>query len=87
MIDLARLKRVRGSRLASIGPPVAAWALGSALIATFTSQIAGWSVQSDELQIVRLAISVGDTLSLTPYLRGEDVPIYSQLYPGPDGSW
>jgi len=71
----------RGSRLASIGPPAAAWALGSALIAAFTSQVHGWSVQTDELQIVRLAISVGDTLSLTPYLRGEDVPIYSHLYP------
>ena len=36
---------------------------------------------SDELQHVRLAISIADTLSLTPYLRGEDVTIYSQLYP------
>ncbi len=75
------MKRLRGSRLASIGPPVAAWALGSVLIAAFTSQVVGWSVMSDELQHVRLAISIGDTLSLTPYLRGEDVPIYSQLYP------
>jgi hypothetical protein len=78
---LARLKRVRGSRLASIGPPAAAWALGTALTAAFTSQIAGWSVQSDELQLARLSISVADTLSLTPYLREEEVPIYSQLYP------
>ena len=68
-------------RLASIGPPVAAWALGSALTAAFTSQVAGWSVMSDELQHVRLAISIADTLSLTPYLRGEDVTIFSQLYP------
>ena len=30
---------------------------------------------------MRLAISIADTLSLTPYLRGEDVTIYSQLYP------
>lgn len=68
-------------RLASIGPPVAAWALGSLLIAAFTSQVAGWQVMSDELQIERLAISIADTLSPVPYLRGEDVTIYSQLYP------
>ena len=30
---------------------------------------------------MRLAISVSDTSSLTPYLRGVEVPIYSQLYP------
>lgn len=75
------MRRLQGSRLASIGPPVAAWALGTAFIAVFTTQIGGWAVQTDELQHVRLAISIGDTLSLTPYLRGEDVPIYSQLYP------
>ena len=68
-------------RLGGIGPPVAAWALGSALIAVFTSQVAGWSVMSDELQIERLAISIADTLSPIPYLRGEDVTVYSQLYP------
>ena len=75
------MKRLRGPRLASIGPPVAAWALGSALTVAFTAQVAGWSVMSDELQHVRLALSISDTLSLTPYLRAEDVPIYSQLYP------
>ncbi len=75
------MKRLQGSRLASIGPPLAAWALGSAFIAAFTSQIAGWSVQTDELQLVRLAISISDTHSLGPYLRGTDVAIYSQLYP------
>lgn len=68
-------------RLASIGPPVAAWALGTVLTVAFTSQVAGWSVQSDELQHVRLAISISDAFSLTPRLRGEEVPIYSQLYP------
>ena len=75
------MKRLQRPRLASIGPPLAAWALGSVFIAAFTSQITGWSVQTDELQHVRLAISIADTLSLTPYLRGEDVTIYSQLYP------
>ncbi len=68
-------------RLASIAPPVAAWAVGSALIAAFTSQVAGWQVMSDELQVERLAISIADTLSPVPYLRGEDVTIFSQLYP------
>jgi hypothetical protein len=75
------VKRLQGRRLASIGPPLAAWALGSAFIAAFTSQIVGWSVQTDELQLVRLAISIQENHSLTPYLRGEDVEIYSQLYP------
>ena len=75
------MKRIRGSRLASIGPPAAAWALGAVFTAAFTSQVGGWGVQTDELQHVRLALSIADTLSLTPYLRGEDVTIYSQLYP------
>jgi hypothetical protein len=64
-----------------VGPPLAAWALGGAFIAAFTSQVAGWSVQTDELQLVRLAISIADTLSLTPHVRGEDVTTFSQLYP------
>jgi hypothetical protein len=75
------VKHLQRPRLASIGPPLAAWALGTTLTVFFTTQVAGWSVQTDELQLVRLALSIGDTLSLTPYLRGEDVPVYGQLYP------
>lgn len=81
MIDLARWKRVRRPRLAEVAPPLFAWAIGALLTGLFTTQVAGWYVMSDELQHVKLAISVGDRLSLTPHLRGEDVAIYSQLYP------
>lgn len=67
--------------MAGIGPPVAAWALGTTLTAVFTSQVAGWYVMTDELQHVKLALSIGDGLSLRPRLHGADVEIYSQLYP------
>ena len=81
MTAFARSTRVRLPRLADVAPPLFAWAVGGLLSGYFTSRIGGWYVMSDELQYVKLAVSVGDHLSLTPHLRGEDVGIYSQLYP------
>jgi len=82
MTDLARSTRVRIPHLAArVAPPLLAWGIGALVSGFFASKIIGWYVMSDELQYAKLAISVADNLSLTPHLRGEDVGIYSQLYP------
>ena len=47
----------------------------------YTSQVTDWLVQTDELQAVRLAIEIGDGLSLQPMLRGQEIAAWNQLYP------
>ena len=74
MTRLRRLSVPRGV------PPLLAWFAGAAVAVVYTSQVIGWYVMTDELQHVKLAISIGDELSLRPYLHGQEVQTYSQLY-------
>ncbi len=48
---------------------------------SFTADITDWLVQTDELQVVRLAIHIAEDLSLTPTARGDSIGTWSQLYP------
>ena len=77
----------RGLRLeALVERSPAALVLGAiTVIATvaagrYTGRIETWLVQTDELQFVRLAVSIVDG-SLHPELRGQDVSTLNQLYP------
>lgn len=54
---------------------------GTAFSSYFTTQGREWVVMTDELQTVKLAASVADSLSPLPQLHGEHVNALSQLYP------
>ena len=47
----------------------------------YSLQVRDWLVMTDELQFVRLAVSIGEELSLAPTIRGEPHSSLSQLYP------
>lgn len=74
-----------GARIRRLPPslPVVAGIvlLGSAFSAYYTLRVTGWAVMTDELQVVRLAVSFADTLNPLPRVRGESLAAYSQLYP------
>jgi hypothetical protein len=74
------------AKLASVAsrPAVAVPAIvlaGFALTAFYAFRVDEWIVQTDELLYVRLALGIGDDLSLAPQLRGQHYAVYSQLYP------
>ena len=54
---------------------------GFALTAWFTVKVNGWALMTDELQHVKLAQSIADTLNPLPRIRGEHIGAYGQLYP------
>ena len=55
--------------------------LATAFIASYTSRVTGWYVMTDELQHVKLSLSIWEELSLAPRVRGAEIQAYSQLYP------
>ena len=58
------------------------WALTAALLAiSYSGRIRDWSVMTDELQYVKLAISVADTHSPLPMIHGTSVALANQVYP------
>lgn len=56
-------------------------AAATALWGYYSLQVRDWLVMTDELQFVRLAVSIGEELSLAPTIRGESSSSFSQLYP------
>jgi hypothetical protein len=62
-------------------PLVAIVAAAFAFTAYYTLKVSEWSVMTDELLYVRLALSIGDSLSPLPRVHGEDFAVFSQLYP------
>jgi hypothetical protein len=64
------------------GLPLVAIVLGAAyLAATYALQAVQWSVMTDELQTLRLAVSVAETGSPVPRIHGEYYGALGQLYP------
>jgi hypothetical protein len=64
--------------------PAAVWSglLAAAGAAMFYAVRANtWAVMTDEAQVARLAISIGEELSLVPTIRGGYYGAHSQLYP------
>ena len=57
------------------------WAALAAGLAVLTTHARDWFAMTNELLYERRAISVAQTLSPLPRLRGELVPSYDQLYP------
>jgi hypothetical protein len=73
---IARLRPVRGSL------PLVAIVLASAgLSAAYALQARHWAVMTDELQTVKLATSIAETLSPLPEIHGARYGPPSQLYP------
>src|SRR5947207_15553595 len=62
-------------------PIVAIVAIAFVWIEHYVSRVNHWGVMTDELQYVRLAISIGQDHTLVPHLHGQYVHIHSQLYP------
>lgn len=57
------------------------WMVTSALLAIlYSGRIRDWSVMTDELQYVKLAISVADTHSPLPAIHGTSVALANQVY-------
>jgi Dolichyl-phosphate-mannose-protein mannosyltransferase len=54
---------------------------GSLFVAYYTLKVSQWSVMSDELQYAKLGLSIGDTLSPIPEIRGAYTGSLAQLYP------
>src|SRR5881394_3425439 len=82
---LARLARPRARVLALLRridlPIVAIVAIAFLWIEHYVARATHWGVMTDELQYVRLAVSVGDDHTVVPHLHGQYVHIYGQLYP------
>jgi Dolichyl-phosphate-mannose-protein mannosyltransferase len=57
------------------------FAVGAGLALWFTGRIREWSVMTDELQYVKLAIAIAETRSLLPEIHGTSVSSMNQLYP------
>jgi hypothetical protein len=55
--------------------------LAAGFVASYTRRVTDWIVMTDELLYSKLAISVAESLSPLPTLRGEPVSLSSQLYP------
>ena len=73
---------IRLRRLADGPAPLVAIVLGGAyLAATYALQATQWSVMTDELQTLRLAVSVAGTGSPVPRIHGEYYGSLGQLYP------
>lgn len=57
------------------------FAVGAWLALWFTGRIRDWSVMTDELQYVKLAIAIAETHSPLPKIHGTSVSSMNQLYP------
>jgi hypothetical protein len=55
--------------------------VAGSLLTVYTARIEVWRVMTDELLYVKLATSIGTTLSPLPVVHGEPVAILNQLYP------
>ena len=55
--------------------------LGAAVLAIWALRVPGWSVMTDELLYVKLALHTGDTLSPFPAVHGESFSQYTPIYP------
>lgn len=55
--------------------------LGAAVLAIWALRVPGWSVMTDELLYVKLALHTGDTLSPFPAVHGEGFSQYTPIYP------
>lgn len=62
-------------------PLLAILALGVAFTAYYTAQMSDWLVMTDELLYVKLAQSIGHTLSPVPTVHGHYFAVFNQLYP------
>jgi dolichyl-phosphate-mannose-protein mannosyltransferase len=62
-------------------PLLAIVAAGTVFTAYYTREVTEWSVMTDELLYVKLALSIGDTGSPFPQIHGEGFAVFSQLYP------
>jgi hypothetical protein len=71
----------------SVGIPAAPAAVGAVVLAAglltgfYAVRVTSWAVMTDELQIVRLATSIAESLSPVPRIHGEYYGALSQLYP------
>ena len=54
---------------------------GFAVVLFYVSRVTEWLVMTDELQYTKLGLSIAQTGSLVPHLRGEYFPSFAQLYP------
>ena len=73
---------VRGLRARSLNLPlIAIVVVATAFVAYYTRKVTEWSVMTDELLYVKLALNIGDTGSPFPALHGEGFAVFSQLYP------
>jgi len=67
-----------------VSPPLVVGAIVAAAAVMwgfYSLQVSRWFVQTDELQFVRLAVSIAEELSLAPQIRGARVDAINQLYP------
>ena len=73
--------RARSPRaLAAVGL-LLLWSAASVVLGLwFSGRVRDWSVMTDELQYVKLAISVAETHSPLPRIHGASVPVANQLY-------
>jgi hypothetical protein len=80
---------VRVTRTRTLRAPLpAAWAVCTSTVLTagliggyYALRATSWAVMTDELQVVRLAESIGDRLSPVPVIHGVYYGALSQLYP------
>ena len=69
-------------RLVSSAGLALLWGASAALLAVgFSARIRDWAVMTDELQYVKLALSVAETHSPLPSIHGTSVSVANQLYP------
>ena len=72
----------RSHRLVGAVGSILLWLTAGAILALwFTRRIRDWSVMTDELQYVKLALSVAETHSPLPAIHGASVAASNQLYP------
>jgi hypothetical protein len=67
--------------VASAAALTATVAVAGSLLTVYAARIEHWTVMTDELLYVKLATSIGTTLSPLPVVHGETVAILNQLYP------
>ena len=73
---------MRSPRVAAAAALLLLWCGAGAFLAVwYSGQIRDWSVMTDELQYVKLALSVAETGSPFPSLHDTSVALANQLYP------
>ena len=72
----------RSGRAAWAAGVILAWlGTGALLTICYSGRIRDWAVMTDELQYVKLAVSVADTHSPVPTIHGTSVALANQVYP------